>query len=74
VCSSDLYKRHIPLLMGLFFMGGVGRLLSYYATGEPHTLFTILMLVELILPIAILALWVSIGLPKRDKSDLHNNR
>lgn len=50
----------IPLLAGLFFMGGVGRVLSILQYGEPHILFQILLAVELSLPILIIGIWYSV--------------
>lgn len=47
----------VPLLLGLFFAGGVGRLLSFFAEGSPHPLFVALMAVELAAPPIILLLW-----------------
>ena len=49
--------RWVPALAALFFAGGVGRALSYIAAGPPHPFFTLLMVIELILPVVFLALW-----------------
>jgi hypothetical protein len=48
----------VPWLAGLFFAGGVGRVLSYLAIGAPHPLFVTLMVVELVSPAAVIGLWV----------------
>ena len=49
--------RLVPPLAALFFIGGVGRALSYVFAGPPHPFFTLLMAMELILPVVFLALW-----------------
>lgn len=51
----------VPILAGLFFAGGAGRLLSVLAVGYPHPLFTVLMIVELVLPLLLIALWAGIN-------------
>jgi hypothetical protein len=45
--------RWVVLLLALFFLGGVGRLLSLVLVGPPHILFLILMWIELILPLVL---------------------
>jgi hypothetical protein len=45
--------RRVPILMGLFFLGGVGRLLSYLCVGPPHPIFVMLMGIELITPLLV---------------------
>lgn len=47
----------VPWLAGLFFAGGVGRVLSYLAVGAPHPLFLTLMVVELVLPAVFIGFW-----------------
>ncbi len=47
----------VPWLAGVFFLGGVGRLLSLIAIGPPHPFFTLLMWVELALPPILVLLW-----------------
>ena len=42
--------RFVPILVGLFFIGGVGRALSHIFVGAPHPAFMVLMLVELVTP------------------------
>jgi len=49
--------RFVPPLAALFFIGGLGRAISYVAAGPPHPFFTLLMAIELILPVVFLALW-----------------
>lgn len=48
----------VPLLLGAFFAGGVGRLLSLQAVGAPHALFVVLMGIELALPILLFGAWL----------------
>ena len=57
--AIDLESRlhWIPVLAGLFFMGGVGRVLSIVIYGWPHSLFQILLAVEIVTPIIMLVLW-----------------
>ncbi len=53
-------KRHghrLPLLLGLFFLGGIARLLSYLTVGQPHALFMLLMIIELTMPPILYGLW-----------------
>ncbi len=52
------WSRHIPWLAAVFFVGGLGRLLSYFSLGPPHPVFTTLMVVELSLPVALMGLWL----------------
>ena len=47
----------IPPTAALFFVGGVGRAISWYAVGAPHPFFLLLMAIELVLPAIFLALW-----------------
>jgi hypothetical protein len=49
--------RWVPPLAGLFFAGGVGRLISLAAVGPPHPAFTMLMVIELVLPAVFVGLW-----------------
>lgn len=56
----DKMLNWVPLLAGLFFMGGIGRVLSIVQYGEPHLLFQILLAIELVLPVVIMGLWLSI--------------
>ena len=57
--AHDL-KAHIsrvPLLLGLFFAGGLGRLTAYFTVGVPHILFVVLMIIELTLPVILVICW-----------------
>jgi hypothetical protein len=49
--------RYVPTMALLFFVGGVGRGLSYISVGAPHPFFIALMAVELLLPLLFVALW-----------------
>jgi len=51
------YARRIPLLLALFFAGGVVRAISYIQIGPPHDLFILLMAIELIMPIVLYICW-----------------
>lgn len=53
----DEYFSYIPILISVFFLGGVGRIFSYLAHGVPHPLFQILWFVELALPVLIINCW-----------------
>jgi hypothetical protein len=55
--------RHVPSLAALFFLGGIGRAVSYVAVGAPHPFFTFLMATELLLPLVFLALWLRVRAP-----------
>lgn len=54
-CSRDLAgrERAFAALLGVFFAGGVARIISALAVGLPHPLFVVLGLVELVLPPAL---------------------
>lgn len=54
--STGGHSPQIPLLLGLFFLGGLGRALSYGVMGPPHPLFVLLMTLELGLPPVLLLL------------------
>ena len=47
----------VPPTAALFFTGGVGRAISYFAVGTPHPFFVLLMIIELVLPVLFVALW-----------------
>jgi hypothetical protein len=47
-----------PWLAAIFFAGGVGRVLSRVTVGAPHPFFTLLMVIELSLPVLITLLWL----------------
>ncbi|MBL4893201.1 MAG: DUF4345 domain-containing protein [Rhizobiaceae bacterium] len=51
------YMKFVPLLAGLFLIGGIGRMLSFFLVGPPHILFSVLMAIELALPLLIIFLW-----------------
>ncbi len=51
------YGQRVPLLLGLFFLGGLSRLFSYNAYGTPHTLFSILLIIEITLPVILYLLF-----------------
>ena|ERR1700730_14192377 len=60
--ARDL-SRHatwMPLLCGVFFAGGAGRVIAYFTAGPPHPAFTVLMVIELVLPLVFVALWVRV--------------
>ena len=51
------YARHIPVLLALFFAGGIVRVISYTQVGSPHDLFILLMAIELLMPIVLYICW-----------------
>ena len=54
VQTAQSLARHmvrVPFLLALFFGGGIARLISYLAVGQPHALFILLMVIELTLPL-----------------------
>lgn len=53
----DRHAARVLPLLGLFFAGGVGRLLSIAAYGWPHPLFVSLMTIELAAPPLLFVLW-----------------
>ena len=58
--ARDLVARLslVPWLAGVFFVGGVGRALSYAAVGAPHPFFLLLMALELTTPLLLAGLWL----------------
>lgn len=48
--------RLLRLMLVIFWLGGVGRAISYFVVGAPHPLFSVLMWIEITLPVALLAL------------------
>lgn len=46
----------LRLMLGVFCMGGIGRVISYFAVGTPHPLFLLLMWIEIALPPLLIAL------------------
>jgi hypothetical protein len=51
------HKDLVPCLAAVFFVGGLGRALSYLTVGAPHPFFAALMVVELFLPPVMLLMW-----------------
>ena len=49
----------IPWLAGVFFAGGVGRIISVVQVGPPHPFFLMLAGIELVLPPVMIALWLA---------------
>jgi hypothetical protein len=58
--AAELPKNlpQVPPLAGIFFAGGLGRLLSRLSAGPPRPFFTCLMIIELLLPVILLVLWL----------------
>ncbi len=54
--ESPLSRRHVWWLSGIFFAGGLGRLLSMAVHGQPHWFQVVLTVVELALPPVYVAL------------------
>jgi len=50
----------VPWLAGAFFVGGVGRVISYLAVGAPHPFFLLLMAFELLAPPVWIGLWLKV--------------
>ncbi len=59
--------RFVPMLMGIFFLGGAGRALSNIFIGAPHPAFIMLMVVEFALPIVVAILYARVH--KLDEPD-----
>jgi hypothetical protein len=57
-----------PWVAAVFFAGGVGRIVSRVSLGAPHPFFTMLLIIEVSLPVIMLALWFGangkIGYPR----------
>ena len=67
VLTANDFLRHfkrVPVLLLLFFLGGIGRSISYYSVGAPHLLFLILLVIELAVPPVLFVLWLVV---KRDR-------
>jgi hypothetical protein len=58
--DTERFRIWVPLLLGLFFLGGVGRAISVVQLGWPHPLFAMLMAIELALPVVLLILHVMV--------------
>jgi hypothetical protein len=56
--ARDLPERvqWLRIMLAVFLLGGVGRAISWVAVGAPHPLFQLLMLIEIALPPALIAL------------------
>jgi hypothetical protein len=63
--SWPRFEFFVPVVMGLFFIGGIGRLISHFVVGAPHPFFTLLMAIELALPILTVELWRRIRAERR---------
>ena len=46
----------LRVMLGVFWFGGLGRVISYFAAGAPHPLFLLLMWIEIALPLVLIAL------------------
>lgn len=60
VSTARDFARHlsrVPALAAVFFAGGMGRAIAYVQSGPPHPAFSILMAIEVILPVVFIALW-----------------
>ena len=55
-----------PWLAAVFFVGGMGRVLSRVSVGAPHPVFTLLMVIELLLPVLMVLLWMGARAPERE--------
>ena len=53
----EVHSARVPILLAVFFMAGLARLKSYFDVGQPHDLFTGLMIIEIGLPILLFILW-----------------
>ena len=53
--------RLVPILVGLFFIGGIGRALSHIFVGAPHPAFVALMVIELVAPVFVVILYTRIS-------------
>ena len=52
---QESHSQWVLAALGLFFMGGVGRILSVIATGSPDPLFVALTAIEIIGPVAVVS-------------------
>jgi Domain of unknown function (DUF4345) len=52
------WDRAVPWLAGVFFLGGLGRMVSVLEVGPPHPFFLMLAGVELLLPPVLIGLWL----------------
>ena len=58
--NLEAMLQYVPLLAVIFFIGGAGRVLSHSLIGPPHPFFSVLMVIELVLPVVFLMLWLRI--------------
>ena len=58
--GNDLRRQGgwIPWLAGVFFLGGLGRVVSWLSLGPPRPFYQALMASELILPVLMILLWI----------------
>lgn len=73
--ARNLSKEHhfVPFIAIVFFMGGIGRLLSMLLAGMPISLFIPAMILEIVLPPIIYVLYVKqVRLYSLDKSKFAN--
>ena len=66
--SRGLPKRvqALRLMLGVFWLGGLGRALSLVTHGAPHPLFSVLMWIELVLPPVLILLSLRHGKTARE--------
>jgi hypothetical protein len=70
VTARDLGARleWVPWLALVFFVGGLGRVVSWVSVGTPHPFFLFLMCVELALPPVLIILWLALKRPTRNRT------
>lgn len=56
----EAHLARVPWLAAVFFAGGLGRLASAAQIGPPHPLFQLLTASELLIPVAIVGLWLAV--------------
>lgn len=61
----DRREDETPILLGVFFAGGLGRLLSWAAVGPPHPFFLMLAAIELGLPPLLFLAWAALRRTRR---------
>ncbi len=54
------YRRLVIPATATFFIGGIGRAISWAEIGPPHPFFLSLMAIELVLPTVIIGLWMAV--------------
>lgn len=62
LCAKHLrtHLYYVPHLLGIFLLGGLGRVLSYVIIGTPHPMFIPLMAIEVGLPIILYFLYTRV--------------